>query len=161
VGRFDRLLVSAGAGAALLYVALGLTASFRHPSYSMRDHAISELSAGGAPSAKLWAWVSPFFGLLLVLFGVGMLRSTRVRGFRAAAGLILALAALGPLWVLFPMHQRGAGTAAGVLVTLRDGLRPVFALRSLAPSVRKRPTTSSRSRLPPNAVRRYGNGLEE
>ena len=87
--RLDRLLLASGAAAAVVYIGLDLVAASLYPGYSLRDQAISELSAVGAPTAALWAWVTPLFGVLFVAF---------------------AVAALGPLWAMFPMHQRGTAT---------------------------------------------------
>ena len=110
--KIDRVLLASGTAAALLYIGLDLFSAALYPGYSVRDQAISELSAIGAPTANLWSWVTPAFGVFLVAFGVGLLRTSTGRAMRVTAVLILTLAALGPLWALFPMHQRGAGTPA-------------------------------------------------
>lgn len=103
----ERLLLLCGAMAAVVYIGLDLIAASQYPGYTLRDRAISELSASGAPTARLWAMVSPLFALFLVAFAIGVWRGTRLRAFRLTATLMLALVALGPLWALFPMQQRG------------------------------------------------------
>jgi hypothetical protein len=105
--RIDRLLLGSGIAAAALYIALDIVAGRRYPEYSFRDQAISELSATGAPTAMLWSIVAPVFGLLLVAVGAGVWRRGSARPLRIAGALMLTLAAMGPLWALFPMHQRG------------------------------------------------------
>ncbi len=107
----QRLLLRSGAVAAALYVALDLFAATRYPGYSVRDHAISELSAAGAPTATLWAVVASVFAALIMAFGVGVWgAASGSRATSTTGALLLALGASGPLWHLFPMHQRGAGT---------------------------------------------------
>jgi hypothetical protein len=108
----DRLLLASGFAAATVYIGLDLFAASLAPRYSLRDQAISELSATGAPTAELWTWVAPLFGIFLVAFAIGLWRTSTGRAMRVTAALMLALAALGPLWALFPMHQRGTMTNA-------------------------------------------------
>lgn len=103
----NRMLLASGAAAAAVYIGLDLIAASLYPRYSLRDQAISELSATGAPTAELWSWVTPVFGIFLVAFAIGLWRTCSGRAMRVTAALILVLAALGPLWALFPMHQRG------------------------------------------------------
>jgi hypothetical protein len=108
----ERILLFAGVAAPATYIGLDLVAASIYPAYSLRDQAISELSATGAPTAGLWSMVSPIFAILLLAFAIGLWRLTRVRVLRVVAALMTALVALGPLWALFPMHQRGAATDA-------------------------------------------------
>lgn len=105
--RVQRLLLAAGVPCALVYIGLDLVAASRYPHYSLRDQAISELSAIGAPTARLWSIVGWFFAAFLVAFAAGLVRTKGSRALRTVGWLMLALAALGPLWARFPMHQRG------------------------------------------------------
>jgi hypothetical protein len=109
--KLDRLLLAAGAAAAGVYIGLDLFAASLYPGYSIRDQAISELSAVGAPTAALWSSVTPLFGVLFVAFAAGLWRHGQGRALRLTAALIFALAALGPVWALAPMHQRGTVTS--------------------------------------------------
>jgi hypothetical protein len=108
----ERVLLVAGIAAPITYIGLDLVAASIYPEYSLRDQAISELSATGAPTGRLWSVVSPVFAILLLAFAIGLWRLTRVRALRLVAALMTALVALGPLWALFPMHQRGVVTDA-------------------------------------------------
>jgi hypothetical membrane protein len=109
--RFQKLLLACGVLASLLYVGTDVLAAIVHPDYhSFTSRAISELMARGAPTERL---VDPFFllyGVLMMAFGVGVLRSDRRRRVRATGGLLLAYAVLGlPGPVFFEMNQRGSG----------------------------------------------------
>jgi hypothetical protein len=110
--RLQRLLISGGVLAATTYIGLDLLAASLYPGYSLRDQAISELSAKGAPTAALWGAVAPVFAVGLVAFGVGLWRMRESRALRLTGALILSLAALSPLWALFPMNQREAAKDA-------------------------------------------------
>ena len=105
----DRALVGAGLLSSLLYVAMDQLCAARYPGYRMLDQAISELSAVGAPTQALWTTVMPWYGVLVLAFGIGVLRvAGRTRALRVAGALVVAFALSGALWYFFPMHQRGA-----------------------------------------------------
>ncbi|HEX8946350.1 MAG TPA: serine hydrolase [Gemmatimonadaceae bacterium] len=101
-------LLVAGVLSSLLYVATDLAAAMRYQGYSIVDQAISELSAIGAPTSRLWAAMSPIYGILILAFGVGVFRAARDnRALRVTGALLVAFAVSGVLWLFFPMHQRG------------------------------------------------------
>ena len=104
------VLLAAGASASVVYVAADIVSALAHPGYSMVNQAISELSAQGAPTAPLWSRFMMFFGVLFLLFVIGLFRASRDnRALRMDARVMLAFAVLSPvLWSLVPMHQRGA-----------------------------------------------------
>lgn len=75
--------------------------------YNPIDQAISELGSIGAPTRTPLAVTGPFMSLLLVAFGFGIWRSAQGRrALRMTGGLLVALGALWPLWLRFPMTAR-------------------------------------------------------
>lgn len=114
------VLLLCGVLTPLVYVAANVAAGLRWNGYSFADQTISELSAIDAPSRSIWLALAIPYGLLSIAFAVGVWRSAAgKRGLRVAAGAMLAMCVLGPLWP--PMHLRGAPT------TPTDILHVVFA----------------------------------
>jgi hypothetical membrane protein len=104
----QQALLIAGILSSLVYVAIDLVAAARYPGYSIVDQAISELSAIGAPTSRLWSAMSPIYGILILAFAVGVLRAARGnRALRITGSLLVAFGISGVLWWFFPMHQRG------------------------------------------------------
>lgn len=104
-----RLLLACGIAASLLYVVTDVIGAMSYPGYRYTAQAISEMSAIGAPTAELLAPFYTTFSVLFVAFaaGVWFAAGTR-RSLRWSAGFMIALAALGIGWALFPMNARGA-----------------------------------------------------
>ena len=101
----------AGVVSSLVYVTIDLLSASRYPGYSLVDHAISELSAVGAPasSTALWQLLGPTYGVLFALFAFGVLATGRGnRQLTMSAWLMIVFIAWGAMWPFFPMHQRGA-----------------------------------------------------
>ena len=71
----QRVLLIAGILSSLLYITFDFVAAARYPGYSLRDQAISELSAFGAPTAGFWSAMGPFYGILILAFTIGVLRA--------------------------------------------------------------------------------------
>jgi hypothetical protein len=106
-----RSAMIAGVLSSIVYVTIDMTSASRYPGYSLVDHAISELSAVGAPatSTELWQLLGPTYGVLFALFALGVLITGRGnRWLTVSAWLMLAFVAWGVMWPFFPMHQRGA-----------------------------------------------------
>src|SRR5687767_15738724 len=111
--RTQKALLACGILSAVLYVATDILGGTRYDGYSFTSQAISELMATGAPSQ---AFVDPLFityGVLALVFGVGVFRegAGRGRALRIAGALLIGYAAAGfsgP--TLFEMHPRGAGS---------------------------------------------------
>lgn len=89
-----------------------------YPGYDFSSQAISELSAIGAPSRPLMVGLLFLYNVLMLLFGLGMLRES-IAGARlplritAASLLVYAVLglAIGLFWSgSFSMQQRGAGS---------------------------------------------------
>ena len=101
-------LLACGLLSSLLYVAADIFAALRYPGYDYGAQAISEMSAKGAPTAELLAPIYTLYSILFALFGAGVwLAAGRNRAIRVGAGFIIAVAALGIGWAIFPMNARG------------------------------------------------------
>jgi hypothetical protein len=86
---------------------MDLLASRRYRGYSVKDHTISELSAIGAPTRPPWLAFSILYQALAFAFACGVLRAPAVRPpVRLVGWLLMALAGVGLLWWIAPMHRR-------------------------------------------------------
>ena len=104
-----RVLLACGIVGAVVYPLADIFASTRYPGFSVRDQAVSELFAIGAPTSAL---VVPLFtssSTLLLLFAIGIWLSAQGRRSLRAVAVLMALNALDAivLWNFFPMHMRG------------------------------------------------------
>jgi hypothetical protein len=107
-----KLLLLCGILSSLVYVGGDLLAAMRYEGYSYTSQAISELSAVGAPTASFLLLFYVVYDLLLIAFGFGVWSSARDnRALRISADLLIAIGLVGFVWMLFPMHQRGAAMA--------------------------------------------------
>lgn len=107
-----QLLLVCGIVSSLLYGAM--IWAIRYEGYSLISQVPSELTAIGAPTEALWAWLAPIYTVLVAAFGFGVWKSAAGnRAVRIAGGLILAFASLGLLWPFAPMHQREVLAAGG------------------------------------------------
>ena len=107
--RIQRALLLGGLLSSCTYIAADLLAAAQYPGYSAVDQVISELSAIGAPTRRFWLLMSVPYSVLLLAFGIGVIRSAGSRPrLHVVGGLLTAFALSGFLWVFFPMHQRGA-----------------------------------------------------
>ena len=106
-------LLACGILASVLYVATDILGGLRYEGYSFSSQAVSELMAIGAPSEP---FVDPLFitySLLVVAFGVGVLREGfgRSRALRVAGAALIAYGAIGVTGpTLFEMHKRGTAS---------------------------------------------------
>ena len=111
-----RLLLGCGIFSSLLYLATDILGGLRYEGYDFTSQAISELMAVGAQSE---AFVDPLFvayGVLAILFGVGVFREAagRNRLLQITGALVIAYSAAGLTGpTLFEMHPRGAGPPGG------------------------------------------------
>lgn len=131
-----KILLWCGVLSSLLYVAIDLVGGLSYPGYHFSSQAISELTAVGAPSASIVAPLYLVYDLLVLAFGIGVLRTLLPRSqalrltgsFLVAYGLIGLIVATGILGdEFFRMRLRGEGSLAtdaphivltGVLVLL-------------------------------------------
>jgi hypothetical protein len=121
-----RTLLLCGIASSLFYAAM--IWGIRYEGYSVLSQVPSELTAIGAPTERLWAWLAPIYNVLFAAFAWGMWEfARRKRAARITAGLMLAYASLGPLWLFAAMHQRevlaaGGGTFSDTLHVVLGGV---------------------------------------
>lgn len=114
-GVIQRALLACGILSSLLYAATDLLGGMRYEGYSFTSQAVSELMASGAPSES---FVDPLFlayDLLVLAFGIGVLREgARRNGFlRLTGALLIAYGIMGLAGpTLFEMRPRGTGSIA-------------------------------------------------
>lgn len=85
-----KALVSAGVAAVVVYVVGDVASGVSYDGYSFRDQAISELSAFGSPVRPVMVTVILVHNVLLLVFGIGLLRAARRRSVRWIGGLLVA-----------------------------------------------------------------------
>ncbi len=83
----NKVLLLAGIAAVVVYVIGDLLSSFLYDGYSYLDQAISELSAFGSPVRPLMMMVILIHGVLVLVFGIGVLRASGRRSLSWVGGL--------------------------------------------------------------------------
>lgn len=102
-----KLLLICGIASSLLYMAVTAYVPTQWDRYSSMSQTISELSAIGAPTRRLWVWLVWPYTLLILAFAAGVLMSAGSnRALRIAGALLIAYGALGFVWPFAPMHLR-------------------------------------------------------
>lgn len=121
-----RLLLSCGIVSSVLYAAMSVLVAREWEGYSSASQVISELSAVGAPTRRLWVLLCIPYTLLVLAFGWGVWSSAgRSRALRIVGGAILASGALGVVgWPFAPMHLREVLASGGA--TLSDTMHIVL-----------------------------------
>jgi hypothetical membrane protein len=100
-------LLAAGVGAVAVYVVGDLVSGLHYDGYSFVDQAISELSAFGSPVRAPMVTAILVHDLLVVAFGVGILRVVDRTSMRWVGGLLVAIGASGlPTHTVWPMSSR-------------------------------------------------------
>jgi uncharacterized membrane protein len=133
-----RALLVCGIVSSVLYAALTVFFARQWESYSSASQTISELSAIGAPTRRLWSLLCIPYTLLVIGFGWGVWRSAaRSRALRIAAGSILAYGAFGVVaWPFAPMHLRevlaaGGGTLSDTMHLVLGGVTVLLMLLTI------------------------------
>lgn len=107
-----RTLLACGIVASLLYI--GMILAIRYDGYNPISQVPSELTAIGAPTRTLWAWLGWVYMALTLAFGWGVWKSAGTnRPLRVVGGLLLLSGLLGLLWPFAAMHQREVLAAGG------------------------------------------------
>jgi hypothetical membrane protein len=98
----------AGIAAVVVYVIGDLLSALLYNGYSYLDQAISELSAFGSPVRPLMVTVILIHSLLVLAFGVGVLRASSRRSLSWVGGLLIAIGVVGfPNHTVWAMSSRG------------------------------------------------------
>src|SRR5215207_8210553 len=108
----NKVLLMAGIAAVVVYVIGDLLSSLLSNGYSYIDQWISELSAFGSPVRPLMVTVILIHDVLLVAFGVGVLRVSRRKSLSWVGGLLIAIGVSGlPTHTVWAMSspQHGVG----------------------------------------------------
>ena len=107
-----KLLLVAAAGAVLVYTIGDVLAGLLYEGYSWSDQAISELTAFGSPVRPLMVSIILTHNLLMLLFGVGMLRVADRRTLRwIGILLVVCFVVVGlPTHTIWAMSSRGLET---------------------------------------------------
>jgi len=104
----NKVLLTAGIAAVVVYVIGDLLSGFLYHGYSYRDQAISELSAFGSPVRPLMVTVILIHGVLVIAFGIGVLRASGRRSLSWVGGLLIAGGVVGfPNHTVWAMSSRG------------------------------------------------------
>lgn len=107
-----KVLLGCGFVAALLY--LGMITLIHYEGYNPISQVPSELTAIGAPTEALWAWLGWVYMGLILAFGWGVWKSAGTnRPLRIVGALLLVSGLLGFVWPFAAMHQREVLAAGG------------------------------------------------
>jgi len=119
----DKVLLTLGIAAPLMYAAGDVIAGLRWEGYSFRDQTISELNAIGSPTRTLTIVLGLAGYALLIGFGVGIWRSASVhRRLRVVGGALIVLGVTALWSVPFAsMHVREAEESLTDTLHLVDG----------------------------------------
>jgi hypothetical protein len=119
-----KVLIICGILSSLFYVAINVFVPLQWEGYSAASQTVSELSAIGAPTRRLWLLLVIPYSMLVAAFGWGVwLSARRNRPLRVVGGLMIAHGVIGIFWP--PMHLRGAQP------TLTDTLHIVFTVATV------------------------------
>jgi hypothetical protein len=121
----QRWWLACGVLAPALYVSMTVLVGRAWQGYSVGSQTISEISAIGAPTRPLWLGLIAIYSVLMIAFGLALLRSAiSNRASRAVGALLAAQTMFGVFWP--PMHQRVVLAASGR--TMTDTLHIVWTI---------------------------------
>lgn len=133
----QKALLYCGILSSILYVAINIIVPLQWEGYNLASRVPSELSAIGAPTAKLWAILATPYTFLMLAFGWGVLKAAGENNRLAIAGkLLIAYGALGFIWPFAPMHLRetlaaGGGTFSDTLHIILGAVTNILYLLAL------------------------------
>lgn len=124
-----RILLVCGIVAMFWYAVINIIVPMQYPGYDIASYTVSELSAIGAPTRKLWVILCIFYSVFFIAFGWGTWLSARGKNKLKIVGIILIVdGIIGLFWP--PMHQRQVIAAGGSSLT--DTLHLLWAFVHLA-----------------------------
>jgi hypothetical membrane protein len=117
----NKVLLMAGIAAVVVYVIGDLFSGLLYDGYRYLDQAISELSAFGSPVRPLMVTVILIHGVLVLAFGIGVLRASRRRSLSCVGGLLIAMGVVG-----FPTHTVWAMTSRDMEAGFNDRMHIIL-----------------------------------
>ncbi|MFO7649967.1 MAG: DUF998 domain-containing protein [bacterium] len=124
-----------GVLAAAVYVLTVVLGGLLSPGYSHVGQAISELVATGAPNRAVLDFLFAVYGILLLLFGQGLVVAGslhRSRSLVASGAMVIVCTAAGLAMSPLPMDPRGApATLAGSLHLVMAGITSLATILAL------------------------------
>jgi Protein of unknown function (DUF998) len=131
--RITRVLLGGGVVYAVLYVLLNdVVAAGLYPGYDPVAQAVSELSATRSPARAFLTVVSPVWAVLMIAFGLGVVRAAGSRrAVRVTGVLVVAHGMVALLWLAFPMTSR-AEMSPGAPAAVNDVGHLVMTAATLA-----------------------------
>lgn len=119
-----KALLVCGILSSFWYILINIYVPLQYEGYKIASTTVSELSAIGAPTRKLWVTLAVPYPILFAAFGWGVLKTADNNKLRRAIGiLIIGYAIFNLYWP--PMHMRGAEP------TLTDGLHITWAIATV------------------------------
>jgi hypothetical protein len=116
----SKVLLFSGVLSSIYYVVINVLVPMQFEGYNYASQTVSEISAIGAPTRRLWVVAAVGYVVLLGSFGWGVwISSEGKRNLRIFGGLIIAYCVINIYWP--PMHLRGSEK------TLTDVLHIVWA----------------------------------
>jgi hypothetical membrane protein len=101
-----KALLLCGVAASLVYIVRDLGALLNYPGYDFANQVISELSAIDVPSRRVDLAFGWTYGVLTILFGLGIWLSAKNKpALNVTSALVIAASVFGAFWP--PMHTRG------------------------------------------------------
>lgn len=119
-----KILLLAGVAAVVVYAVGDLLSGLVYDGYSYLNQAISELSAFGSPVRPLMVTVILIHNLLLLAFGIGLLRVAR----RRSVWWIGALLVAGFVVVGIPTHTFWAMSSRGMATGFNDTMHIILSV---------------------------------
>ena len=117
----NQFLLVCGILSSLWYVIINIYVPSKYEGYNLITLTVSELSAIGAPTRRLWLEIVILYPILFAAFGLGIIRKGKGnRRLKVIGVLILAYSAFNLHWP--PMHMRG------IEPTLTDNLHILWAM---------------------------------
>ena len=114
----QKVMLFCGILSSVLYVAMNVFIPAQFPGYSSSAHTVSELSAIDAPTRSLWVSLAVVYTVLIIIFGLGIIRSaSENRKLYTVGVLIFIYGMLNVIWPFTPMHQRAVLAAGGATLT--------------------------------------------
>jgi hypothetical protein len=133
-----RLLLLCGVIASALYIVINLVVAAQWPEFDTSSMTVSELSAVGAPTRRLWMVLCTPYSVLMIAFAFGVLMSAfGNRRIRLAGWLLVVYGVTGAFWPFAPMHLRedlasGEGTFSDTMHLILAAVTQVIFFTSLA-----------------------------